>query len=257
MTALREIRILRGLQHPNIVNLREVVTSKPAEANRFLGDVFMVFDFAEGDMSGLITMPDAIRTHEHVRVYMHQLLKGLAYLHENGVVHRDLKPANLLMTRQHQVKLADFGLAKRWRAGQAMTEKVVTPWYRAPELVLGDSYSGPPLDMWSVGCIFIELMTGQPPTRNDREAELIQDIYAMCGSPTPATWPGVDRLKHFRAFLPKKKYTRQVRNKFSKRYVLDSARAPRRAFICRFQQLTGTFPCPGGLSIFATTKPIT
>ena len=189
--ALREIKALRVLsahRHPNIVNFREVVTMRPSDANRMLGDVYTVFDAAEGDLGGLIdvevaraaaaaTAAVAAGTASSaetaalvecdlrppfpmalVRHLMRQLLAGLAFIHSQGYVHRDIKPANLLLDRHYNLRIADFGLVKKVTRGQRLTPGMCTPWWRAPEVLLSDDNSGPlmgpAMDMWSAGVVF-------------------------------------------------------------------------------------------------------
>ena len=145
LCSLREIKALRACApHANIVRLLEVVTSPPSDRNRQLGDVYLVFEYVDGDLAGLLTYPDLSRTQAQVRCYLRQLLEGVAHMHVCGVLHRDLKPANVMVTRGHVLKIADFGLAKRWRPRLQTTPgmKVVTAWYRAPEIFLGDSEAG-------------------------------------------------------------------------------------------------------------------
>jgi len=214
VTALREIQALELLRHPNIIHLQEVVTSKPSDHNRMLGDVFMVFEYMDGDALGLIQYPELVRTHSQIKCYMKQLLEGLAYLHSQGIIHRDLKPGNLMLNRNHQLKIGDFGLCKRWKTGLPMTGQVVTPWYRAPELFLGDTNAGPPVDVWSVGIIFIEFILGVPPFSNDDA--VIQVIWSICGVPTEATWQGVTKLPAWPNAKPRKPFTPNIKGKYGR-----------------------------------------
>lgn len=184
------------------------------------GDLYLVLDFFEGSLHGLLNMPEAVRTYEHVRVYMGQLLAGLAHMHSRGYCHRDIKPANLLMHPDHTLAIADFGLANRWKPGAFMTHGVVTLWYRAPELLLGDNRTGPPLDVWSAGVVLLELLTGYPIHRKDQTNLAIQEIWALCGSASGDSWSQVEKLPYWEGgFKPRKRYTRNVKGKFHKRYV--------------------------------------
>lgn len=221
ITSLREISVLQSLSHANVVRLREVVTGPPSDANRQCGDVYMVFDASDGDLAGLLgpmharTLPPPA----HVRCYMAQLLRGLAYMHSRGWVHRDVKPANLLLSRGHELRIADLGLTKRWRPRLAMTTGVVTLFYRSPELLLGDKASGPPLDCWSAGVVFLDLLQREGFMHFDSEAAAVNAIWATCGAPTPVTWPGVDRLPMWAAFQPRKRHTPNLRQRFGKSCV--------------------------------------
>jgi cyclin-dependent kinase 12/13 len=219
VTALREVKILKTCPpHPSVVQLVEVVTSKPADQNRMLGDVFLVFEYVDGDLAGILTYPELARTHSQVRHYLRQLLEGVAHLHAHGVLHRDLKPANIMVSRGHEVKIADFGLSKRWRPELPTTPgiKLVTAWYRAPEVFLGDPQAGSAIDLWSVGIIFIELMTGSPPLQKAGDPEIMQALWALCGSPQPEQWPGVERLPNWHIARPRKAYSRNIRSKYGK-----------------------------------------
>ena len=219
LCALREIKILKGCPpHPSVVQLLEVVTSKPSDRNRMLGDVYIVFEYVDGDLAGLLTYPDLPRTHGQVRCYLRQLLEGVAHLHAHGVLHRDLKPANIMVSRGHTLKIADFGLAKRWRPQLQTTPgmKVVTAWYRAPEIFLGDAEAGSAIDLWSVGIIFIELMVGSPPLQQGSDAEIVQALWALCGSPSGDLWPGVERLPGWSLARPRKAYTRNISSKYGR-----------------------------------------
>ncbi len=232
ITALREIKALRALRGtPAVIVLRDVAEGRPSATKSEQaraeercregsgGDLFLVLDFYEGSLHGLLNMPDFGRTVEHVRLYMGQLLLGLAGMHDAGYVHRDIKPANLLMGPGHALVLADFGLANVWRPSAVMTHTVVTLWYRAPELLLGDRNTGPAIDAWAAGVVLLELLTGYPIHRRDEAQRLfaIQDIWALCGCPSAESWPGVAALPGWGIFTPRKRYTRNVRGKFRSR----------------------------------------
>lgn len=161
VTALREIKILHSLNHKNVVRLREVVTYGGDESHNdsqlvplsfVVGDVFMVFEFADYDLSAILKARHFDISPELIRSFSHQLLTGVDYLHSKGVLHRDIKGANLLITRDNILKIADLGLARHMPpAGHKLTNPVVTLWYRSPEVILGSKFYGPEVDMWSVG----------------------------------------------------------------------------------------------------------
>ncbi|GFH26170.1 protein kinase domain-containing protein, partial [Haematococcus lacustris] len=153
ITAIREIKILSSMQHENVVNLREIIRSDIHKNNNYKGSIYMVFDYAEHDLTGLMDSNKFKFTEAQVKCIMKQLLKGLAYVHGNGVLHRDLKASNILIDKHGSVKLADFGLARTWQERQdsRLTNRVITLWYRPPELLLGAERYGPEVDMWSVG----------------------------------------------------------------------------------------------------------
>lgn len=161
ITALREIKILNQMTHKNVVKLIEIVTCHSSEEearNRgykdkgiLPGDVFMVFEFIDYDLAGLLKSKYQLNP-TLIRSYAHQLLAGVKYLHENRILHRDLKCANILVTSNNVLKIADWGLA-RILPPQAhkLTVPVVTLWYRSPELILANRNYGAEIDIWSVG----------------------------------------------------------------------------------------------------------
>ncbi|KAJ9527605.1 hypothetical protein QJQ45_025877 [Haematococcus lacustris] len=197
ITAIREIKILSSMQHENVVNLREIIRSDIHKNNNYKGSIYMVFDYAEHDLTGLMDSNKFKFTEAQVKCIMKQLLKGLAYVHGNGVLHRDLKASNILIDKHGSVKLADFGLARTWQERQdsRLTNRVITLWYRPPELLLGAERYGPEVDMWSVGAIFAELLVGKPIFPGSNEMEQLDKIFAILGTPNETSWPGIDSLK--------------------------------------------------------------
>jgi serine/threonine protein kinase len=160
VTAIREIKILNLMSHENVVRLREIITyDKEGDENEdykskgiFLGDVFMVFEYVDFDLDGLLKNPNFVVTNDIIKSYMHQLLTGVQYLHDKKLLHRDLKSANLLISKNHVLKIADWGLARTLPpSGHKLTVPVVTLWYRSPELCFGSKLYGTEVDMWSVG----------------------------------------------------------------------------------------------------------
>nr|CAB3500817.1 unnamed protein product [Digitaria exilis] len=165
----REILILRRLDHPNVVKLDGLVTS------RMSCSLYLVFEYMEHDLAGLAASPDIKFTEPQVKCYMHQLLSGLEHCHDRGVLHRDIKGSNLLLDNNGMLKIADFGLASFFDPDrkQPMTSRVVTLWYRPPELLLGATDYGVGVDLWSAGCILAELLAGRPimPGRTEGSVE--------------------------------------------------------------------------------------
>ena len=113
----------------------------------------MVFDYMEHDLTGLLSHPGITFTQANVKSLNHQMLSGLGYLHRVGILHRDMKGSNILLTAQGDLKLADFGLARLYNRKRKAdyTNRVITLWYRSPELLLGETAYGPEVDMWSAG----------------------------------------------------------------------------------------------------------
>ncbi|XP_039950372.1 cyclin-dependent kinase-like 1 isoform X1 [Bactrocera neohumeralis] len=159
--ALREIRLLKNLKHPNLVSLLEVFRRKRR--------LHLVFEFCE------LTVLHELERHpqgcpEHLtKQIVYQTLLGVAYCHKQNCLHRDIKPENILLTAQGQVKLCDFGFARMLSPGENYTDYVATRWYRAPELLVGDTQYGTAVDVWAIGCLFAELVRGEAlwPGRSD------------------------------------------------------------------------------------------
>ncbi|RWW75857.1 hypothetical protein BHE74_00016097, partial [Ensete ventricosum] len=157
---LREIALLRLLDHPNVIRLEGLALSRVPTST----SLYLVFDYMEHDLSGLTALPGVRFTVPQVKCYMKQLLSGLEHCHSQGVLHRDMKCSNLLLNKEGILKIADFGLATCFDPNNTkpMTSKVVTLWYRPPELLLGATQYSVGVDLWSAGCILAELLTGKP-----------------------------------------------------------------------------------------------
>ncbi|CAK9205731.1 unnamed protein product [Sphagnum troendelagicum] len=223
ITAIREIKILKKLQHENVIKLKEIVTSKGPEkddngksgdSNKFKGSIFLVFEYMDHDLTGLSDRPGMHFTIPQIKCYMKQLLTGLHYCHVNQVLHRDIKGSNLLIDNNGNLKLADFGLARSFSNEQPLTNRVITLWYRPPELLLGSTRYSPAVDMWSVGCIFAELLHGKPILPGKHESEQLAKIWDLCGSPDEVNWPGVSRLQLYNQLKPERHKHRRVKDVF-------------------------------------------
>jgi cyclin-dependent kinase 2 len=138
-------------------------------------------------------------------MFLYQILCGIAYCHSHRVLHRDLKPQNLLIDRSsNSLKLADFGLARAFGIPvRTFTHEVVTLWYRAPEILLGSRQYSTPVDVWSVGCIFAEMINQRPLFPGDSEIDELFKIFRIMGTPNEDTWPGVTSLPDFKSAFPK------------------------------------------------------
>lgn len=144
-------------------------------------------------------MPEPFLNSE-IKTLLLQLTSGVTYLHENWILHRDLKTSNLLLNNRGQLKIADFGMARYFGdPPPKMTQLVVTLWYRAPELLLGADKYGTPVDLWSVGCIFGELLLNAPLLQGKNEVDELSKIFELCGIPTEESWPGFKRLPNARS----------------------------------------------------------
>uniref|UniRef100_A0A8C6PRQ8 mitogen-activated protein kinase n=1 Tax=Nothobranchius furzeri TaxID=105023 RepID=A0A8C6PRQ8_NOTFU len=189
ISSLREMTLLLRLRHPNIVELKEVVVGSHLES------LFLVMSYCEQDLASLLENMQTPFSEAQVKCIILQLLRGLEYLHHNFIIHRDLKVSNLLMTDKGCVKIADFGLARMYGIPQQpMTPRVVTLWYRAPELLLGTKTQTTALDMWAVGCILAELLAHKPLLPGTSEIQQVDLIVQLLGTPNENIWPGFSKL---------------------------------------------------------------
>ena len=132
------------------------------------------------------------------------MITGLNYCHSIRIIHRDLKPQNILITKSGIIKLADFGLARAFAVPiRTLTHEIETLWYRAPEILLGQKEYSIPVDMWSVGCVFAELIEKKPCFMGDSEISQIFNIFQVFGTPNPSTWPNIDLLPDYKTSFPK------------------------------------------------------
>lgn len=197
-TAIREISLLKEMHHGNIVRLQDVVHSEKR--------LYLVFEYLDLDLKKhMDTCPDLAKDPRLIKTFLYQILRGIAYCHSHRVLHRDLKPQNLLIDRRtNALKLADFGLARAFGIPvRTFTHEVVTLWYRAPEILLGSCHYSTPVDVWSVGCIFAEMVTQRPLFPGDSEIDELFRIFRLLGTPTEETWPGVTSLPDFKSAFPK------------------------------------------------------
>jgi cyclin-dependent kinase 10 len=213
ISALREISILKSLNHENIVSVQEICVGDGLE------NVFMVMEYCEQDMAYLMDnvmskYPEKAYKVAEVKCLMTQLLKGVAYLHDKDIIHRDLKLSNILLTSKGILKIADFGLART--VDDPMTPRVVTLWYRAPEVLFGDTHYTKAIDMWSVGCIFGEFLLSTPLLPGKNEPQQILLICRLLGSPNTRIWPEMRTLPLYETVkLPSIEYD-SVKTTFSK-----------------------------------------
>lgn len=199
-TAIREISLLKELNHPTIVKLLEVIH---AEAR-----LYLVFEFLDQDLKKFMdSQPDGI-DRMLIKSYMYQLLCGIEFCHSHRILHRDLKPQNLLIDQNGNIKLADFGLARAFGIPvRTYTHEVITLWYRAPEILLGARQYACPVDIWSLGTIFAEMVTRRPLFPGDSEIDELYRIFRLFGTPSETTpelnaWPGVTALPDWKPIFP-------------------------------------------------------
>jgi len=191
-TAIREISILKELQHPNIVRLHDVIHTEKK--------LTLVFEFCDEDLKKHLDQAAAEgMTDQSIKANLFQLLAGVAFCHDRRVLHRDLKPQNLLVNKDGELKLADFGLARAFGIPvRSYTHEVVTLWYRAPDVLMGSRKYSTPVDIWSVGCIFGEMSAGRPLFPGTSDADQLKRIFNVQGTPNDTEWPGVVDLPEWK-----------------------------------------------------------
>ena len=186
-TAIREISLLRELRHPNIVRLYDVVHTERK--------LTLVFEYLDQDLKKYLDVCESGLDSTIVKSLLYQLLTGVAYCHHHRVLHRDLKPQNLLINREGELKLADFGLARAFGIPvRSYTHEVVTLWYRAPDVLLGSRKYSTPVDIWSIGCIFAEMVNGSPLFTGSTEETQVDTIFRNLGTPDDSICPGMSQI---------------------------------------------------------------
>ncbi|XP_008792346.2 mitogen-activated protein kinase 5 [Phoenix dactylifera] len=179
---LREIKLLRHLDHENVIGIRDVI---PPPVPQAFNDVYVATELMDTDLHHIIRSNQEL-SEEHCQYFLYQILRGLKYIHSANVIHRDLKPSNLLLNANCDLKICDFGLARPTSENENMTEYVVTRWYRAPELLLNSTDYTASIDIWSVGCIFMELMNRKPLFPGRDHMHQMRLITECIGTPTEA-----------------------------------------------------------------------
>lgn len=194
-TAIREISLLKELKHQNIVRLFDVVHAEKK--------LTLVFEYLDQDLKKYLDVCEGGLKMNIVKSFLLQLLAGVAHCHHHRVLHRDLKPQNLLINREGELKLADFGLARAFGIPvRSYTHEVVTLWYRAPDVLLGSRKYSTPVDIWSVGCIFAEMVNGTPLFTGTSEEAQLDTIFRHLGTPNEMTYPGISELPDWRDNFP-------------------------------------------------------
>ncbi|KAI8916514.1 kinase-like domain-containing protein [Powellomyces hirtus] len=193
MSAIREVKFLQELKHPNIIELIDVYSHKT--------NLNLVLEFLDADLEMIIKNKNVAFSAADVKSWMMMTLRGVRHCHTNFILHRDLKPNNLLLASDGQLKLADFGMARDYGdPHRKMTSIVVTRWYRSPELLLGANRYGYAVDMWAIGCIFAELMLRVPFMPGESDISQLQTIFRALGTPTELDWPGMKELPDYHDF---------------------------------------------------------
>ncbi|NXC20172.1 CDK18 kinase, partial [Corythaeola cristata] len=187
-TAIREVSLLKNLKHANIVTLHDIIHTERS--------LTLVFEYLDNDLKQYLDNCGNLMSVHNVKIFMFQLLRGLAYCHGRKILHRDLKPQNLLINERGELKLADFGLARAKSVPtKTYSNEVVTLWYRPPDVLLGSTEYSTPIDMWGVGCIHYEMVTGRPMFPGSTVKEELHLIFRLLGEscavsqiPTRGQW---------------------------------------------------------------------
>jgi len=176
--ALREVRMLKQLKHGNLVNLLEVFRRKRK--------LHLVFEFIDHTLLDDLDANASGLDETYIKKISWQVLRGIEFCHANNIIHRDVKPENILVSKDGVVKLCDFGFARSLAGPGAMyTDYVATRWYRAPELLVGDTQYGPPVDVWALGCVFAEMLTCRPLWPGKSDIDQIFHIVQTLGPLVP------------------------------------------------------------------------
>ncbi|CAD8210325.1 unnamed protein product (macronuclear) [Paramecium tetraurelia] len=186
ITSIREFNLLLSLNHQNIVKVKRIVMGSDK--------VFMVMEYMEHELKDLIERSKYQFSTAEIKCLLRQLLLGIQHFHQKSVMHRDLKTSNLLYNNKGQLKVCDFGLGRRCQRNKQYTLKVVTLWYRAPELLLSIPKYNHKIDIWSAGCIFGELLLKDQLFKGQKEMEQLEHIFRILGTPTEETWPGLKNI---------------------------------------------------------------
>lgn len=195
VTALREMALLQDLgDHPNLVKLDNVII-EPAR-------LYLIFELVDMDLKKYMDLNSRLEP-KLVQSYTAQMLAGLAHCHSLGVMHRDLKPQNILVAKDGSLKIADFGLARRFTPNaRPLTVEVITRWYRAPEILLGSNIYSCAVDLWSAACIIVEMANKRAFLTGDSEIDQLHCIFRVFGTPTEQIWPGLSALPYWRNSFP-------------------------------------------------------
>ncbi|KAI3629657.1 hypothetical protein MIR68_011092 [Amoeboaphelidium protococcarum] len=192
-TAIREIALLKELRHPNIVRLMDVLHTEKK--------LTLVFEYLDSDLKKYCDSHSELDM-STVRILMQQILQGIAYCHQKRILHRDLKPQNLLISKKLELKLADFGLSRAFGVPvRSYSNEVVTLWYRAPDVLLGNKSYDTSIDIWSIGCIMGEMVNNRPVFPGTSVNDQLHKIFQILGSPNQTVWPGYDKLPNAASML--------------------------------------------------------
>jgi len=195
----RELRMLKHMRHENIIGLLDVFT--PATSLESFNDVYFVTHLMGADLNNIVKTQKL--SDEHVQFLVYQILRGMKYVHSAGIIHRDLKPSNIAVNEDCELKILDFGLARPTE--NEMTGYVATRWYRAPEIMLNWMHYHQTVDMWSVGCIMAEMLTGKALFPGTDHIDQLTRILVLCGTPNEETLSKItsEEAQNYIRSLPK------------------------------------------------------
>jgi cyclin-dependent kinase 1 len=196
-TTLREISILKKLNHANIVSLLDVCMNAGTKK------LYLVFEYLDFDLKTYIdSLPKEVPRRVYLSIF-NQILQGIAFAHDQGVYHRDLKPQNILVSKEGIIKIADFGLSRsNNKKVKSLTKEIVTLWYRAPEILLGEKKYDESVDVWAIGCIFAEVIKRKPLFRGDSQIDQLFKIFKCFGTPSEKNWPGYTKFQYYKTSFP-------------------------------------------------------
>ncbi|KAG0668433.1 kinase subunit of RNA polymerase II carboxy-terminal domain kinase I [Maudiozyma exigua] len=201
ITSIREIKLLQTFDHPNVATIREIMI----EQNR---NIYMIFEYADNDLGGLLLNKNITITDSQKKHIFKQLLQGCEYLHQNGILHRDIKGSNILIDNNGILRITDFGLARRVIDNESTslnndyTNRVITLWYRPPELLLGTTNYNSEVDMWGCGCLLVELFISNALFQGTNELEQLISVFKIMGTPTIEIWPNLFDMPWFFMMIP-------------------------------------------------------
>jgi cyclin-dependent kinase 7 len=188
LSAIREIKILREIQHPHIIRVFDVFSEKKKR-------MCLLMEYIPFDLRNIINQKSFFFNELEAVEIVYQMLQAMDFLHRKAILHRDIKPSNILITSQGVCKLIDFGLARTFDArNDPLTKNVCTRWYRSPEILYGAQYYGTKVDIWSLGCVFAELVLGKPLFMGSSEIDQLSKIFGIRGNPKVENWPEVKKL---------------------------------------------------------------
>lgn len=169
-------------------------------------EFYMVFEYMDHDLTGILNHPTFKLDLSNIKDLAKQFIEGVEYLHHRSVLHRDIKGSNILLDNNGQLKLADFGLARTYqkrRRDLDYTNRIITLWYRPPEILLGSTVYGAAVDMWSAGCVLVELFTSKAIFPGRTEIDQLDCIYNVLGTPDQQVWPELKSMPWYELIKPK------------------------------------------------------